>query len=150
MSDLSDWFSATTAGYSLNEVAKRSGIAVASLHRYTQNWSFTAEAVAKVARAFEASIPDALVAHGVVEASELASVAIAGTLSDATDQQLLDEIARRLALAPEGESEVFDSLNSGGNATVHYPDFSGDTVDDERAVASDRSDDNGEDTDYDD
>ena len=142
MIEVSDWFATTTSGHSLNEVSKRSGIPIASLHRYTQNRSFTAESVVKIARAFESSVPDALIAHGVVTAAELGSVAIAGTLADASDQQLLDEIARRLALAPEGASEVWDTVaEQSEDATVHYPKFAREPADDELAVAHERTDD---------
>ncbi|UOQ58133.1 hypothetical protein MUN78_04605 [Leucobacter allii] len=141
MTEMNDWFAATAGSVSLNEVSKRSGIPIASLHRYTQNGSFTAEAVVKIARAFDASIPDALVAQGIVTHSELSSLSISGTLADATDQQLLDEISRRLAAVPEGESDVFDSVPSGKGGTVHYPDFTREPVEDELAAASERIDD---------
>lgn len=149
VTNVNTWFEAIAGDSSMNEVSKRSGIPIASLHRYVQNGSFTAEAVVKIARAFGASIPDALVAHGAVTHDELAGVAIVGTLADANDQQLLDEIARRLALVAEGTSEVFDNVPA-TDATVHYPEFTREPADDLRAVASEVSEDDGYDTDYDD
>lgn len=149
MTQISEWFEAIAGGASLNEVSKRSGIPIASLHRYVQNGGFTPESVVKIARAFDASIPDALIAHGVVTREDLESVSYSASLSDASDQQLLDEIASRLARAEEGTSEVFDSVHSvSDDAVVHQVDFSS-GVDDERAAASEYSVDRGEDDGYD-
>ena len=123
------------------------GIPQPTLTRQVQNDNLTVENVVKLARAFSVKVPDALVWHGIVEAEELSVVTIAGTLLDATDQQLLDEISRRLAEVEEGKSVVFDSLpTNGSDATVHHVEFG---MDDHRAVASHYSEDRGEDDGYD-
>ena len=62
---------------------------------------------------------------------ELEQVSLAGVISDASDAELLDELARRL----EDRGAENDT-----DATVHHVDF-GAGIDDERAVASERHDD---------
>lgn len=151
MSQIQEWVKATTNGAADLKVSSRAKIAHSTYVRQLQDSALSVENVVKIARAFGASVPDALIAHGIVTKDELSGVALAGTLSDATDQQLLDEMARRLHATPEGESEVFDAPNVGGSgqdAIVHRPDFTREAFDDELAVASERGADDGEDTNY--
>lgn len=149
MNRTEQWIAEISGNLNRVQVARASDIPQPTLTRQAQADSLTVENAVKLARAFGVSIPDALVWHGVVTQDELAGVAVVGTLADAGDQQLLDEIARRLALAPEGTSEVFDSVPA-TDATVHYPEFTREPADDLRAVASEVSEDDGYDTDYDD
>ncbi|KUF07244.1 hypothetical protein [Leucobacter sp. G161] len=110
MSDntLLSWYARVTEGASINEVSRKAGIPVATLHRQLGTGKFSPDTCANVGRAFGNSAIEALLVHGLLVADDLDGVVTIGTLNDATDQALLEEIGRRLDHVAEGESPVFD------------------------------------------
>lgn len=106
------WFAGILESTTLNDISKKSGVPIATLHRQTQAGSvLSAENVIKIAREFGGNIPAALIATGYVTQSELERVVTVGVLGDASDQELLDEIARRLDLTADGQGGVLDQPN---------------------------------------
>lgn len=163
MTSKGSWYASVVGTASLNDVAKRSGVALASLSRQVQANKLTIENAVKIARAFGASIPDTLISHGIVTAEELASVTVRTTLADATELDLLEELVRRTEArgsdkVPEGlQDEAIRNVreergvNVGGSvqdAVVLRPDFTREVFEDDRAVASPRGADEGEDGEY--
>lgn len=110
MSDntLLSWYARVTDGASINEVSRKAGIPVATLHRQLGAGKFSPDTCANVGRAFGNSAIEALLIQGLLVPKDLEGVVTIGALSDATDQALLDEIGKRLDHVAEGESPVFD------------------------------------------
>ena len=100
-----EWLRVTTTD-PLNEIARRAGIPQRTLYNQLERRSLAAENVIKVADAYGVHPLRALIDCGYVDAgwAELPDVDTA--LRRATDDQLADEILRRLKLAHG--STVFD------------------------------------------
>ncbi|MHA3724361.1 hypothetical protein ACXR2T_10820 [Leucobacter sp. HY1910] len=140
---ISKWIEAAVSGDSTNEIARRAGVTVSTLHRQRTSGNYSPETVAKIARAYGRSAVNALVAHGVLMASDVAEIGAMESLADATDQQLLDEIASRLEVVSEGGG-IFDEPNPVVHLHAHTE------PEDQEAAAHDLSEDHGYDTNYDD
>lgn len=137
---------------SIREVSRKAGIPQPTLARQVNNDQLSFETVRDVARAYGRPVIADLIALGFLTAGDAGIEGIDRALAAATDEQLVVEVGRRLDVTPS--SMVWDAPVSEAvarsEATVHYPDFNSEPVDDERAVASEISDDDGEDTNYDD
>lgn len=107
--NITTWLTTTVGEDTLNAVAVRSGVSGATLHRQSKSGDFSPETVVSIARAYEVSVIDALIAQGLIDATDVATTYALDALMDATDKQLVDEIARRLEMADaSGETTVFD------------------------------------------
>lgn len=98
------WYSGTVGKDSINAVAARAGIPQASLNRQVGAWSISAENVVAIARAYGVSVLDGLVAQGLITATDILNTRALDALQDATDNQLVDEIARRLERGDDHEA----------------------------------------------
>lgn len=169
MASIGAWFASLVGDSSINDVSRRSGVPLASLSRYVRDETFTPESVVKIARAFGSSIPDALIAHGIVTADELATTTVRTTLADATDLDLLEELVRRTEargadeIPEDMQDEAIRNVRAEGAESVGGPrqaatvhdlnarrELTREPVEDLRAVASEESEDDGYDTNYDD
>ena len=103
------WLSEIVGSDSTNEIARRSGLTVSTVHRQRASGSFSPETMAAIARAYGANVLDALIAHGVLSATDVESGFALDALRDATDEQLVNEIARRLEGVADGEGGIFDA-----------------------------------------
>lgn len=81
---------------SLRHVSEVTGIPQATLSRQLSQSSITVETVRKIASAYQVSVIPALIALGVVTESDLVSFATVGALEEATDEQLAEEVLKRM------------------------------------------------------
>ena len=91
------WFKETVQGDTIAEVALKVGIIKTTAWRqYNNALGFSAENVILIARAYHKSPVEALVEFGYIRADEMANGKTVARLHDASDDELLQELARRL------------------------------------------------------
>lgn len=91
------WFKETVQGDTIAEVALKAGIIKTTAWRqYNNALGFSAENVILIARAYHKSPVEALVEFGYIRADEMANGKTVARLRDASDDELLQELARRL------------------------------------------------------
>ena len=91
------WFKETVHGDTIAEVALKAGIIKTTAWRqYNNALGFSAENVILIARAYHKSPVEALVEFGYIRADEMANGKTVARLRDASDDELLQELARRL------------------------------------------------------
>lgn len=96
----------TTGGaLSINAIAIKAELPQATLNRHVNAGALTAEEVISICRAYRYPVTQGLVDLAFITEEDLKLPSIQATLRDATDEQLVDEIARRLE---QGRREVFD------------------------------------------
>lgn len=91
------WFKETVQDDTIAEVALKAGIIKTTAWRqYNNALGFSAENVILIARAYHKSPVEALVEFGYIRADEMANGKTVARLHDASDDELLQELARRL------------------------------------------------------
>lgn len=91
------WFNETVQGDTIAEVALKAGIIKTTAWRqYNNALGFSAENVILIARAYHKSPVEALVEFGYIRADEMANGKTVARLHDASNDELLQELARRL------------------------------------------------------
>ena len=91
------WFKETVQGDTIAEVALKAGIIKTTAWRqYNNALGFSAENVILIARAYHKSPVEALVEFGYIRADEMANGKTVARLHGASDDELLQELARRL------------------------------------------------------
>ena len=91
------WFKETVQGDTIAEVALKAGIIKTTAWRqYNNALGFSAENVILIARAYHKSPVEALVEFGYIRADEMTSGETVASLHDASNDELLQELARRL------------------------------------------------------
>lgn len=107
MTEFVAWLRSVTRDHSDRQIAANAGIPTATFNRQISSDSVTPENAVAVAVAYGASPVRALIALGVLDPDDIDTAGVEHALREATDQQLVDEIMRRL----EGTGEkptVFD------------------------------------------
>ena len=91
------WFKETGQDDTIAEVALKAGIIKTTAWRqYNNALGFSAENVILIARAYHKSPVEALVEFGYIRADEMATGKTVARLHDASNDELLQELARRL------------------------------------------------------
>lgn len=117
MNSTETWFAAVVGDTSEREVARKVGLVQATLSRQLRSDSLVPENAVAIARAYGKSPVDALVAMGLITEREVKAAAGSVGLRDVHDEQLVDEILRRIQ---EGDSHpalttpVVDVEDGGG------------------------------------
>lgn len=93
-----EWFQRVTRGDSNRRVSELASISPATLGRQLKDNSLSADLIIKIAAAYNESPVIALVDLGFVSARWLQDVGTTTALSKATDEELTDELLRRLRL----------------------------------------------------
>lgn len=96
MTRIDQWVRDVTNGDSGRKIAKRSGIHPATLNRQLAENALTPEHVVRIARGYGASAVEGLLALGVLTHDDLTAASAAASLAAATDEQLMDEVLRRM------------------------------------------------------
>jgi len=95
--DRKTYFAQLTHDAAINEISNKTGLSVSTLWRqYNKGCDFTAESVIIIARAYEGNPVDALVQFGFLNTDEMRHGESVGALQAASDDELLQELARRL------------------------------------------------------
>lgn len=120
------WFKETVQGDTIAEVALKAGIIKTTAWRqYNNALGFSAENVILIARAYHKSPVEALVEFGYIRADEMANGKTVARLHDASNDELLQELARRLK-----ENADADWVNS---PIIYREEFDMDANDDPNA-----------------
>lgn len=106
MTNFEEWLRGVTKEHSDRQIAAKAGLSPATFNRQIKS-GMTAENAVALAEAYGASPVHALVALGLLRAEHIERASVDEALKEATDQQLIDAVARRLGEISEGES-LFD------------------------------------------
>lgn len=117
--EMAGWLAETAGDASTNEIARNAGVTVSTLHRQRTSGNYSPDTVARIARAYGVSVIDALVTLGLIHPDDIATGQVIDGLREATDQQLVAEIARRLEVIAEGDGSVFDEPGAAPD-NVHH------------------------------
>lgn len=151
MNESVKWVDGVRGTDSLRAVARRAGITSAKLIRQVNDDQLTFETVREVSRAYGRSVLADLVRLGHLTESDAGVEGVERALAAATDEQLVLEVGRRLDVAPSSvlwDAPASESVERASNV-VSMKDHRGPVADDFRAVASEVSEDRGEDDGYD-
>lgn len=102
-----DWYRRVTRGDSNRQVSSLAGISDATLGRQLRAGELNADLIIKIAQAYDESPVVALVDLGFISAKWMQEMGTATALSRATDEELTDELLRRLKLI---DDEPVDEL----------------------------------------
>ncbi|BDB58938.1 MULTISPECIES: hypothetical protein [Rhodococcus] len=98
------WIRDTVGNTSIRKVATEAGLNHTTLARQIREGTLTAESVVKVARAYGVSVADGLQAIGVLTEEDVLPISVEKALQEATDEQLADEVLRRM----KAGNEIYD------------------------------------------
>lgn len=102
---LGAWVKKAVGPASQNEIHRRTGIAKATLHRQYPD-ELSPQNIVAIARAFDVSPISGLVASGLISSADLADYDAREALALASDELLVQEIARRLENNAGGHSAL--------------------------------------------
>ncbi len=117
--DISQWYRETVQDDSINAAAARAGIQQTTLNRQVRSGKFTAETVVALARGYRVDIIEALVTLGLFTYRDLRLPSLKATLADATDQDIVDEVARRIARTSETHEALDEPITLGEKYSAH-------------------------------
>ena len=92
---IATWYKKTVGPDTVNTVADNTGIVPSSLYRQLPE-KLSPENVVKIARAYGVSAINGLVALGLLDDSDISQLQISDALINASNDELLQELARRL------------------------------------------------------
>lgn len=115
-----EWLDRITAGESLRQVSTRSHVPLATLSSQTRKGELRAETIIKIAEAYDESPVIALVDLGYMSARWITEPGVRTALSRASDEQLTDELLRRLRLLDD--STPADQLAEKRREKMSTPD----------------------------
>lgn len=121
------------AEVSINQVAQRAGLTQSVLNRRAKADDLTSDQVIAIARAYRYDVIKGLLELGFVTESDLRQPHVIATLRDATDDQIVAEVARRIREgrdttafdAPVNLSVVSDSLPDESRFAANTDDLDG-------------------------
>ena len=96
------WYAETIGSDSTNAVATKAGLVTTTLARQIERKNLTAETVAAVAAAYDRDVLDALVIAGLITREQIKRHGVRAALEAATDQELSDEVWRRMSAGRGG------------------------------------------------
>lgn len=147
-----EWFSSTIGNDAIAEVGLKAGIVKTTIWRqFNNDLNFTAENVILIARAYHKDPVEALVAFDYLRDDERGTASLRAALKNATNDDLLTEIAARLDRDPSladqpvwkgdpkdldrrqvTDDEIADTINKLGKPDVSLAAYHGDhKLDDE-------------------
>lgn len=150
--DKYQWLKEAMNGETINELANKAGISSATAWRqFNNDLNFTAENVILIARAYHKDPVEALVAFDYLREDERGTASLRAALKNATNDDLLTEIAARLDRDPTladqpvwrgdpkdldrrqvTDDEIADTINKLGKPDVGLTAYHGDhKLDDE-------------------
>lgn len=122
----------TTWGLSVNAVAETAGLVQSTLSRRLAGEGLSAEQVIAIARAYRADVIDALVELGFMTEEDLVRPAAAATLADASDEEIVAEVGRRILAGRASDAYDRPVIMSAVPANL-------DDIPDEESLAADTS-----------
>lgn len=127
--DIREWYEKVTNGDSGNQVAEKAGISQSTLSRQVNSGRFSAEVVVAVARRYGASPIRGLIILGLVTREEFEKEIRAVQLSEYTDGEIVEEVARRLVHLPESGTDYDKPIKLNPASSIPFPTHPERTVD---------------------
>lgn len=127
-----EWLDRTTAGDSLRQISEKSNIPLATLSHQMRKEVFKPELIIRISEAYGESPVIALVDLGFMSSRWIKEPGVRTALSRATDEELTDELLRRLRLI---EDAPVDELAERRRSTPVSPPSARAISDDEAAAA---------------
>lgn len=93
--DIHEWYEQVTGKDSINAVATKAGIAPATFYKQVRK-TITPTSAVRIARAYGRPPTEPLVVMGLLTQEDVDALASAGSLSKASNADLIEELARRL------------------------------------------------------
>lgn len=103
--DMKDWIASLPGSPLPTQAAEASGIDRSTISRQLKRGQLSAENVIAICRAFGKSAADGLVETGYLTPGDFEGAGVVEALSKATNQQIVDEISKRLA---SGMGDLFN------------------------------------------
>lgn len=113
-----DWYRRVTRGDSNRQVSSIAGISDATLGRQLRAGELNADMIIKIAQAYDESPVIALVDLGFVSARWMQEVGTTTALTRATDEELTDELLRRLRLIEDTPVDELAARRSNNTSPV--------------------------------
>lgn len=113
---IEDWYKGTVGDDTPNAVAENSGIVVSSLWRQLPD-KISPSNIVKIAHAYGVPALDGLVAIGLISDDDVAHLMSDDALRNASDEQLINELTRRLA---ERHDEIVSDDDSIWNRPMEF------------------------------
>lgn len=135
-----EWFKRVTRNDSNRRASELAEISPATLGRQLKAGELSADLIIKIAQAYDESPVVALVDLGLVSAKWMREIGTTTALSRATDEELTDELLRRLNLI--ADEPVDDLAARRSNRNISHVDFTA------YGVADDSPDEGGNPDDY--
>lgn len=101
MEKVEAWIRDAVGDASDREIAKVAGLGQSTLSRQRREGTVTVETVVGIARAYQVSVIPALLAMGIVTENDVAKFSAQARLKDASDEELADEVLRRMKAGSE-------------------------------------------------
>lgn len=102
--DMKDWIASLPGSPLPTQAAEASGIDRSTISRQLKRGQLSAENVIAICHAFRKSAVDGLIETGYLTPDDLEGAGIVEALAQATNQQIVDEISKRLAV---GTGDLF-------------------------------------------
>ena len=114
-----EWFNSTVGDDTINAAASKANVNQPTLNRRLKSGELTAELVISIARAYGANPVQALIETGYLDTDEARGTVTISKLADASDQELMQEMLRRIDTGKQ-ISELWDKpLDSGTITEIH-------------------------------
>ncbi len=113
-----DWYRRVTRGDSNRQVSSIAGISDATLGRQLRAGELNADLIIKIAQAYDESPVVALVDLGFVSAKWMQEIGTTTALTRATDEELTDELLRRLRLIEDTPVDELAARRSNNTSPV--------------------------------
>lgn len=149
-----EWLDKVTRGDSNREIARRAeGVSDATLSRQRRAGELSADLIIKIAEAYNESPVVALVDLGFMSAKWITEPGVITALSRASDEELTDELLRRLNLLSDKSVDELaeqrklsalsdaDDMNDGTVRPFDYSEYAADSSEDETEARLERGED---------
>lgn len=148
-----EWFKRVTRNDSNRQASERAGISNVTLGRQLKAGELSADLIIKIAQAYEESPIVALIDLGFVSARWMSEHGITTALTRASDEELTDELLRRLNLLSDESVDDLaeqrklsvvsdaDDMNDGTVGKFDYSEYAADSSEDETESRLERGED---------
>ena len=124
-----EWLDKVTRGDSNREIARRAeGVSDATLSRQRRAGELSADLIIKIAEAYNESPVVALVDLGFMSAKWITEPGVITALSRATDEELTDELLRRLNLLNKTPVDELAARRNSNTPPMHVAHLSDDEI----------------------
>ena len=114
-----EWFNSTVGDDTINAAASKANVNQPTLNRRLKSGELTAELVISIARAYGVNPVQALIETGYLDTNEARGTVTISKLADASDQELMQEMLRRIDTGKQISELWTTPLDSGTITEIH-------------------------------